>query len=205
MAIARPPSSPESREDDAPAPAWHVQDVESVVSALESDSTGGLSSAAIDDRRTRFGDNVIAAEPAPSVAALVLLQLKDPMNLMLIAVVIVSLVIAEVSTALVVAALVVLNLVLGTRQELKARASVDALARIQVPQARVVRGGVLVEVPAAQLVPGDIVQLEAGDLVPADGRLVRAATLETQEAALTGERADPEGPRRAHRCRAGPG
>lgn len=189
MAIARPPSSPERREDDAPAPAWHVQDVESVVSALESDSTGGLSSAEIDDRRTRFGDNVIAAEPAPSVAALVLLQLKDPMNLMLIAVVIVSLVIAEVSTALVVAALVVLNLVLGTRQELKARASVDALARIQVPQARVVRGGVLVEVPAAQLVPGDIVQLEAGDLVPADGRLVRAATLETQEAALTGESA----------------
>jgi P-type Ca2+ transporter type 2C len=85
--------------------------------------------------------------------------------------------------------LVLLNVVLGARQELKARASVDALAKMQVPEARLVRGGDLVLVPAAEVVPGDIVHLEAGDLVPADGRLLRSATLETQEAALTGESA----------------
>src|SRR6476620_12097384 len=85
--------------------------------------------------------------------------------------------------------LVLLNVVLGSRQELKARASVDALSNLQVPQAKVVRGGGLVLVPAVEVVPGDLVQLEAGDIVPADGRIVRSATLEAQEAALTGESA----------------
>ena len=82
-----------------------------------------------------------------------------------------------------------LNVVLGARQELKARASVDALSKMQVPQARVLRDGEVALVPAVELVPGDIVHLEAGDIVPADGRILRSATLETQEAALTGESA----------------
>ena len=111
------------------------------------------------------------------------------MNLMLIAVALVSLFIGEVSTAIVVALLVVLNVVMGTQQEMKARASVDALSKMQIPQAKVVRGGGLVQISATDLVPGDIVNLESGDIVPADGRLFRSATLETQEAALTGESA----------------
>ena len=82
-----------------------------------------------------------------------------------------------------------LNVALGTRQELTARASVDALAKMQVPQARVVRDGAVALSPATEVVPGDIVQVEAGDIVPADGRIVRSATLEAQEAALTGESA----------------
>ena len=82
-----------------------------------------------------------------------------------------------------------LNVALGTRQELAARASVDALAKMQVPRARVVRDGAVLLVAATEVVPGDIVQVEAGDIVPADGRIVRSATLEAQEAALTGESA----------------
>ena len=78
---------------------------------------------------------------------------------------------------------------LGTRQELQARASIDALANLQVPQARVVRDGAVALIPSTDVVPGDIVQLEAGDIVPADGRILRSATLEAQEAALTGESA----------------
>ena len=80
-------------------------------------------------------------------------------------------------------------MVLGSRQELKARESIDALASMQVPQAKVVRDGSVELVPAVDVVPGDIVQVEAGDIVPADGRIIRSATLETQEAALTGESA----------------
>ena len=121
--------------------------------------------------------------------AVAVTQLKDPMNLMLVAVVIVSVVIGEIPTALVVAVLVLVNIVLGTQQELKARASVDALAKMQTPQARVLRDGQTVLLPATELVPGDIVDVEAGDVVPADGRLLRSATLETQEASLTGESA----------------
>ena len=111
------------------------------------------------------------------------------MNLMLIAVTGVSMLIQEWSTAMIVAFLVVLNVVMGTQQEMKARASVDALAKMTTPQAKVVREGTLMLVSATDLVPGDIVNLESGDIVPADGRLIRSATLETQEAALTGESA----------------
>ena len=111
------------------------------------------------------------------------------MNIMLVAVAVASLLIAQVSTAVLVGALVLLNVVLGARQELKARASVDALAKLQVPQTRVLREGQLELVPAEEVVPGDIVRLEAGDIVPADGRIVASATLETQEASLTGESA----------------
>jgi Ca2+-transporting ATPase len=99
------------------------------------------------------------------------------------------LLIGQVSTALLVAVLVLLNVALGTRQELKARASVDALAKLQVPQSRVLRGGNVTLVAAVEVVPGDVVQVEAGEIVPADGRIVGSATLETQEAALTGESA----------------
>jgi Ca2+-transporting ATPase len=89
----------------------------------------------------------------------------------------------------VVLGLVVFNVVMGSSQELKARASVDALAQLQVPQARVRRSGQVEEVESTKLVPGDVVLLEAGDVVPADGRIVSSATLEMQEAALTGESA----------------
>ncbi len=85
--------------------------------------------------------------------------------------------------------LVMFNVVMGTAQELKARASVEALAQLQVPRARVRRSGQVEEIESTKLVPGDIVLLEAGDVVPADGRIVSSATLEVQEAALTGESA----------------
>ncbi|UTT49434.1 cation-translocating P-type ATPase [Rhodococcus gordoniae] len=169
--------------------SWYATDSADVITALSSDERSGLTTGAADERRRRFGPNTIVSEPAPSMWAIALRQVRDPMNLMLIAVTVVSIVIGEIPTALVVVVLVALNVVLGTRQELKARASVDALARMQTPQSRTIRDGVLSEIEATDLVPGDIVQLEAGDLVPADGRLITSATLETQEAALTGESA----------------
>ena len=111
------------------------------------------------------------------------------MNLMLIAVAVISLFIDQVSVGILVGILVILNVVMGARQELKAKASVDALSKMQIPRARVFRDGSLVQIEASTLVPGDIVALEAGEIVPADGRILRSATLETQEAALTGESA----------------
>ncbi len=173
----------------APAPAWYHEDPDQAVSTLGSDAANGLSSAQVSQLTTQYGPNEIASEPPPSVWAVAAVQFKDLMNLMLVAVVFVSFAIQEWGTGLLVALLVVLNVVLGTQQEMKARASVDALAKMQTPQAKVQRDGTLVLVPATSLVPGDIVSVEAGDLVPADGRLLRSATLETQEAALTGESA----------------
>jgi Ca2+-transporting ATPase len=169
--------------------AVYTQDAAVVVAALGTDATVGLTVPEAAARLSQHGPNQITSEKPPSVWAVALQQLRDPMNIMLVAVAVVSLAIGEISTALLVAFLVVLNVVLGTRQELAARASVDALSNMQVPQTRVVRGGEMLQVPAVDVVPGDLVQVEAGDIVPADGRIIRSATLETQEAALTGESA----------------
>jgi Ca2+-transporting ATPase len=168
---------------------WYALDPGEVAARLETHAEQGLSAAEAAIRLSRHGPNEITAEPPPSAVTVALGQLRDPMNLMLVAVAIISIVIGEVSTGILVGLLVALNVVMGTQQELKARASVDALAKMQIPQAKVTRGGSLQQIPATELVPGDVVSVEAGDLVPADGRIIRAATLETQEAALTGESA----------------
>ena len=174
---------------DAAGPPPYARDVAEIVAALGSDADSGLPGADAAERLSRYGPNEISKEKPPSVSAVAAQQLRDPMNIMLIAVVAVSFVIGEVSTGVIVALLILLNVILGTRQELKARASIDALADLQVPQAKVVRDGSVALVPAVDVVPGDIVAVEAGDIVPADGRIVHSATLETQEAALTGESA----------------
>ncbi|MET9316115.1 cation-translocating P-type ATPase [Kribbella sp. NPDC003505] len=162
---------------------------DAVVLAAGSDTGSGLSAAEAARRLSSYGPNEIPAEKPPSVWVVAGQQLRDPMNIMLIGVVVVSLLIGELSTGIIVALLILLNVGLGTRQELTARASVNALATLQVPQARVVRDGEPAMIAATEVVPGDIVQVEAGDIVPADGRIVQSATLEAQEAALTGESA----------------
>jgi Ca2+-transporting ATPase len=189
LATAAAPAPLAAAGGTGTAPPPYALEAAQVVAEMGSNETTGLSPAEASARLAQYGENKITSEKPPSIGAVALAQLRDPMNIMLVAVTVVSLVIGQVPTAIVVALLVVLNVVLGARQELQARASVDALSKMQVPQTRVVRGGELVQIPALNVVPGDIVQVEAGDIVPADGRIIRSATLETQEAALTGESA----------------
>ena len=179
-------SVPDPGPDAAPPYALDAVDV---AAGMGSDPVAGLTDADAVARLARYGPNQITGEKPPSVLTVALTQLRDPMNIMLVAVTAVSFAIGQISTGVIVGLLILLNVVLGSRQELKARASVDALSNLQVPQAKVVRGGSLALVPAVDVVPGDLVQVEAGDIVPADGRIVRSATLEVQEAALTGESA----------------
>src|SRR6478752_9302702 len=174
-------------ESDGPPP--YARGTAEVATDLGSDPSVGLTSVEASSRLSRYGPNQINAEKPPSILVVALTQLRNPMNILLIAVTAVSFLIGQVSTGIIVGLLILLNVVLGSRQELKDRASVDALSNLQVPQAKVVRAGALVLVPAVEVVPGDLVQLAAGDIVPADGRIVRSATLEAQEAALTGESA----------------
>src|SRR3954452_16399167 len=142
-----PPAKAEASTDQP----WFSQEPAQVVSALGSDASQGLTSAEAKSRLAQHGPNKIVGEPPPSVWAVALQQLRDPMNIMLVAVVVVSLAIGEVSTGLVVAFLILLNVVLGSRQELKARASVDALANLQVPQAKVLRDGQVALLPAVDI------------------------------------------------------
>jgi Ca2+-transporting ATPase len=172
-----------------PAERPYARSGAEVAAGLGTDPAVGLSAAQAEAARAEHGANAILAEKPPSVLAVALGQLRDPMNLMLVGVTVVSIAIGEVSTGLIVAGLILFNILLGTRQELKARASIDALSDLHVPQVKALREGSVALIPAVDLVPGDIVLLEAGDLVPADGRILRSATLEAQEAALTGESA----------------
>src|SRR6478752_7251513 len=153
------------------------------------DVDAGLPAEAVAARLEQYGPNEIVGEPPPSLWAVARGQLANPMNIMLLIVAVASFAIGQIATGIVVASLVTFNVVMGSNQELKAQASVDALANLQIPQARVRRDGRIEQVPSTGLVPGDVVLVEAGDLVPADGRLITSATLEVQEAALTGESA----------------
>jgi P-type Ca2+ transporter type 2C len=171
------------------AVTWYTLSADDAAAQLGVEPDRGLSTEQAARLLAEYGPNELPTEPPPSVWAVGRGQLSNPMNIMLLIVCGASFAIAQWATAVVVLGLVVFNVVMGTSQELKARASVEALAQLQVPRARVRRSGQVEEIESTNLVPGDIVLLEAGDVVPADGRIVTSATLELQEAALTGESA----------------
>ena len=169
--------------------AWHSVSAEGTAEQLGVVPDQGLGVDDVRRRLAEYGPNELPTEPPPSVWVVARAQLANPMNIMLLIVCVACLAIGQVATGVVVLGLVTFNVVMGTSQEMKARASVEALAHLQVPRARARRSGQIEEVESTQLVPGDVVLLEAGDVVPADGRIVSSATLEVQEAALTGESA----------------
>ena len=169
--------------------AWYALSAQEAARAMNVDPDRGLGTGDVTHRLAEYGPNELPTEPPPSLWVVARGQLANPMNIMLLIVCAASFAIVQVATGIVVLGLVTFNVVMGTAQELKARASVEALAKLQVPRARVRRSGQVEELESTQLVPGDVVLLEAGDVVPADGRILTSATLEVQEAALTGESA----------------
>jgi Ca2+-transporting ATPase len=168
---------------------WYALTADDAARRLSVDPEQGLPPTVVAERRARFGPNELPTEPPPSLWTVARGQLTNPMNIMLVIVAVASLAIGQIGTGIFVAGLVTFNVVMGSNQELKARASVEALAQLQVPAARVRREGRVESIASTDLVPGDLVLLEAGDVVPADGRVHTSATLETQESALTGESA----------------
>jgi Ca2+-transporting ATPase len=170
------------------ATEWYGLPADEVCRRLNVDPAVGLSAAEVLERRQRYGPNRLAEEAKEPTWRAFLRQYRDLMQLVLVGAAVVSIVaLQEVSTGLVVLALTVFNAVMGLHQEGKAAESVEALRKMLIITAGVRRDGQLVEVPAEELVPGDIVGFEAGDKVPADGRVLVSATLEIEEAGLTGE------------------
>jgi P-type Ca2+ transporter type 2C len=167
---------------------WYRLSADEVCQRLEVDPAIGLSTAEVVERRARYGSNKLAEEAKEPGWRAFLRQYRDLMQLVLLGAAFVSIVaLQEISTGLVVIGLTVVNAVMGLHQEGKAAESVAALRQMLIMTAGVRRDGQLLEVPAEELVPGDIVGFEAGDKVPADGRVLVAATLEIEEAGLTGE------------------
>src|SRR3954453_20714708 len=168
--------------------AWHTLTGESVAGTLGVEIAAGLSDAAAAQRLEQHGPNKFTTAKAESGLRAFVRQYRDLMQIVLLVAGIGSLYpLKEYGTGLLLIALTIFNAVLGLHQEGKAAAAVSALQKMMIVKARVRRGGKLAQLPAEQLVPGDVLLVEAGDVVPADGRLITVATLEVDESALTGE------------------
>ncbi len=170
------------------AARWHNKTAEEVSRNLGVDSRSGLEPSEVERRRARYGPNKLAEEAKEPGWHAFLRQYRDLMQLVLVGAAVVSVVaLQEFATGLAILGITVLNAILGLNQEGKAAESVAALQKMLVIKAHARRGGELTDIPSEELVPGDVVSFEAGDKIPADGRLLVAATLEIEEAALTGE------------------
>nr|WP_204618787.1 calcium-transporting P-type ATPase, PMR1-type [Desulforadius tongensis] len=166
---------------------WHVMDGQDVVNKLGSSAEKGLDEREAKGRLKHFGPNQLVAAPKSPPWVMFLNQFKDFMVLVLIAATVVSGFLHEWADAITIIIIVVVNAVLGFVQEFRAEKSMEALKQLAAPEAKVIRNGAERRVPAAELVPGDVVLLESGDKVPADMRLLETVNLEVEESSLTGE------------------
>ena len=165
---------------------WHRLDAGEAAQTLAS-SAEGLTDEAARERLARYGPNALVEKRRKPVWRMLLDQFKDFMILVLIAAAVVAGLLGEPADTIAIVVIVLLNAVLGFVQEYRAEKAMAALKRMASPTATVIRGGHTASVATAELVPGDVVILEAGNVVPADLRLTEAVQLRVEEAALTGE------------------
>lgn len=172
---------------------------EEVLTALESDEAQGLRSEQVKSKQAQFGRNQLVEKKKKTNWQRFVDQFKDTMIIILLIAAAVSFGIAMVEGDVaeffepaLILLIVILNAIMGVLQESKAEKALDALKSLSAPHARVLRDGVESVIDAAELVPGDIIKLEAGDFVPADARLLKSASLKSEESALTGESVSAE-------------
>ncbi len=165
---------------------WHSHSKQELFQKVDSGEQG-LQTAEVRHRLEQFGRNALEAEEAVSVVKLVAKQLHSPLIYLLLGAAALSLATGHAIDAAVIAGVVLLNTILGASQEYKAGRALGALRELAAPHAMVLRDGRRVEIPAEELVPGDIFVIETGDLVGADARVIQAVELHTNESALTGE------------------
>ncbi len=173
---------------------YHTEQREEVLHQLKSYAQTGLSQAQAAERLEKYGENRLREKAKKTLLQRFLIQFKDAMILILLAAAAVSFVVAcvegeprEFLEPALILLIVILNAVMGVAQESRAEKALEALQGMSAPHARVIREGQEQKIDAALLVPGDIVRLEAGDMIPADCRLLRSASLKSEESALTGE------------------
>jgi Ca2+-transporting ATPase len=179
--------SQEPAPSAASSRSWHALDAAEVLSLLGTDAEAGLAPAEAARRRVLVGPNDAGEHPETPLWRLALGQFRSVVVLLLLAAAAVAWTLRERLEALAILAALLLNAAIGFGSEWRARVSLARLRSLAVPQARVRRGGRVLGLPARDLVPGDLVLLEAGSQIPADLRLVRSAALRVTEAALTGE------------------
>lgn len=168
-------------------PEFYRMEVEDVIQELDTDADNGLSQSEVSRRREQHGKNALPRDEGVSWVELIWGQFNDPLVWLLIFAAVVSAFLGEYTDFIVITVIIVLNAALGIYQEYQAEQALAALSAMQVPMVRVRRDGDVKQVSAEDIVPGDVVLLDEGDSVPADGRLIEVSSLRAQEAALTGE------------------
>ena len=166
---------------------WYSQSISQILADLETNNETGLLVNDVKSRLEKYGANELKEEKKKSFLSKIIAQFTDFLVLILIGSAIISFAVGKGDDALVIIAIVIVNAFLGIYQEGKAEKALDALKKMSSPTAKVIRNGHLEVVPASSLVPGDIVSLEAGDIIPADLRLIESSNLKIEEASLTGE------------------
>ena len=178
----------ETRERSSPAgEPWYALDPADIAGRLDVVPDSGLSADGAAERLRRDGANALPVEEPPSALHRFLAEYTSYMQLILVGAAVVSLVIGQWSTAIVLTIITLINALVGLRQAGKAESAMNALQSMMKATARVRRDGAEAEIPAEQLVAGDVVLIAAGDEVPADGRIVTSSALQIDESALTGE------------------
>ena len=165
---------------------WYQMTAEEVLRGMQS-SRAGLSAQQALSRRAEFGENVLEENRGKTCFQVFLEQFQDLLVLILIIAAVISVLSGSGESAAVICAVITMNAVLGTIQYEKARKSLESLKKMSAPCAQVMRDRMVQEIPAAEIVPGDVVLLEAGSLVAADGRLLECYNLQVNESSLTGE------------------
>lgn len=165
---------------------WHSIETGEVLKELGSD-INGLTEENAKKRLEKFGYNELVKKKRVTALEIFMGQFKDFLIILLIFATIMSLFLGEFVEAIAIFSIVLLSAILGFVQEYRAEKAIEALGKISAPTARVLRNGRELKIPARELVPGDIILLEAGNIVPADSRLIEVASLQIDEASLTGE------------------
>ena len=168
-------------------PSWHTLSSADAVERLGAHYADGLSTQEAQARLATFGPNELEEVPRPTFWARLLDQFKNFLVMILIAASVISVLLGDFTEAIEIMAIVLLNAILGVIQEARAEEALAALKKMTAPEAQVIRDGRQKNVPARELVPGDLVLLETGNYVPADVRLLEAVNLKIDEASLTGE------------------
>lgn len=166
---------------------WHLFDKDQAIIELKSNRQSGLSSAEAQARLAQYGLNELVERGGRTPLKILWEQLTATMVLILISAAVVAALLGDTKNAVAILAIVILYALLGFVQEYRAEKAIASLKRMSVPNVRVLRDGKLTEISARELVPGDVLQLETGNVIPADARLLDAVNLRVQEAALTGE------------------
>jgi Ca2+-transporting ATPase len=180
-------NQPNTEADNQTQINWHALTAEQILKQLATPPESGLTTEEAARRLQSYGPNQLDEAPGITFWQMLLDQFKSFVVLMLIAAAIVSSILGDWEEAAAILAIVVLNATLGVMQERRAEQALAALQKLAAPEAQVIRDGQRQSLPSAELVPGDIVLLEAGNYIPADMRLLEAANLRIEEAALTGE------------------